>query len=133
VLVQALLAAVFPLIGFLLSWVMLPAIGVWALVKGHHKTAFAALGLFGLSVLYRLITIPNRWRQRTATRNARSKAEKILIAMTQAWNAARARTINPTRLKEIVLAAEESGAVFRPVVHTLLDRAIQRDPTALVR
>jgi hypothetical protein len=133
VLAQALLAAVFPLISFLLSWVMLPAIGVWALVNGHDKTAFVALGMFGLSVLYRLITIPNWWRRRTAARNARSKAEKILIAMTQAWNAARTRTINPTRLKEFVLAAEESGAVFRPVVHTLLDRAIQRDPTALVR
>jgi hypothetical protein len=51
----------------------------------------------------------------------------IIRTMLKAWSAARGRTIHPTRLKELVLAAEERGAVFRPVLHTLIDRAVQRD------
>jgi hypothetical protein len=32
----------------------------------------------------------------------------------------------------MVMAAEQRGALFRPVLHALIDRAIHRDPTALV-
>ena len=41
--------------------------------------------------------------------------------------------INPSRLKELVLVAEERGAIFPSVLHTIIDRAISRDATALFR
>ena len=59
------------------------------------------------------------------------QADEVIKAMMKAWVAARGVTINPSRLKELVVAAEERGAIFRPVLHTIIDRTIQRDPTAL--
>jgi hypothetical protein len=70
---------------------------------------------------------------RKARQKALEKATEILNAMEKAWHAARGRTINPNKLRELVSAAEERGAGFRPLLHTLIDRAIQRDPTAMTR
>ena len=40
-------------------------------------------------------------------------------------------TINPSRLREQLVAAEEQGVMITPAVYAILDRAIQRDPAML--
>ena len=122
------------LIRFLMAWVMLPAIALALVAYGYETAAGVTISIWALYVLYRIISIPARFRLRKARQKAAEKATEILTAMEKAWQAARGRTINPSRLRELVLAAEERGARFRPaVLHTLIDRAIQRDPTALTR
>jgi hypothetical protein len=121
------------LIRLLLAWVMLPAIAAALLAYGYPTAALVAISIWSLYVLYRIITLPARIRLRKFRLKAAEKASEILIAMEKAWHAARGRTINPSQLRNLVLAAEERGAGCRPVLHTLIDRAIQRDPTALTR
>ena len=121
------------LLRFLMAWVMLPAIAVAFLAYGYQTAALVTFSIWGLYVLYRIITIPARFRLGKARQKAAEKATEILTAMEKAWHAAKGRTISPSRLRELVLAAEERGAGFRPVLHALIDRAIQRDPTALTR
>lgn len=120
------------IIGFLARWVILPAIAIGLIVFDLQTAAIVVFGLWGLYILYRILMIPTRWRLRKARRAASAKADEIIHAITHAWSASRGSTINPSTLKELVREAEGQGAIFRPVLHTLIDRAIQRDPTALV-
>jgi hypothetical protein len=57
----------------------------------------------------------------------------MVQALLKAWSAARGNVINPPRLKELVLAAEDSGAVLASALHAVIDRAISREPSALLR
>jgi hypothetical protein len=129
VLAQAGLALIGRLIGFLAAWIMLPALAVGLLVRSHETEAIVVFMIWGLYIAYRIIKIPARWR----ARKLRKKVAECVAAMVKAWHAARGRTINPSRLKELVLTAEERGATFPSVLHTIIDRAIDRDPTALIR
>lgn len=120
-------------IGFLAAWVLLPAVAVALHSFGYEVGALITIGVWGLYVLYRVVMIPARWRSRSAKRKAAQKIDEVTAAMMKTWYAARHSTINPIRLRELIRDAEERGALVRPVLHTLLDRAIQRDPTALAR
>lgn len=131
--VQLALSIVLPIFGFLVRWVLLPAVAIGLIIYGFQTSAIVVTGLWSLYVLYCLVMIPARWRQRKLRREIAVKADEVTHTMLHAWMAASgSTTINPTRLKEMVKAAEERGYVFTPVLHTLLDRAIRRDPTALV-
>jgi hypothetical protein len=121
------------LIGFLMRWVMLPSISIAFLAYGYETAATVTISIWALYLLYLLVTIPSRFRLRKARKKAAEKATETLTAIEKAWSAARGKTINPTQLRNLVLAAEERGAVFRPILHTLIDRAMQRDPTAMTR
>jgi hypothetical protein len=112
---------------------LMPGVALALLVYGHQFAAAVTSGLWDLYVFYRLVMIPFRWRRRGLRKAAAERAAERLRAMVNAWNAARGTTMNPTRLKELVLLAEGRGAAFPSVLHTLIDRAIKRDPTALVR
>jgi hypothetical protein len=131
ILAEIALARVLPIVGFFLRWMMLPAIAIALDAQRYHSAALIFIGIWALYVLYRLIMIPAWWRLRKARRDAAIRADELFRTLLAVWGAARGRTINPSRLKELVIAAEARGAVFRPVLHTLIDRAIQRDPTGL--
>jgi hypothetical protein len=121
------------IIGFLAAWIMLPAISAGLFVYDHQTGAAVTISLWGVYILYRLVMIPVGYSARRARRKAAEKASEITQAMLKAWSASRGSVINPSRLRELVLAAEQRGAVFPSVLHTMIDRAINRDPTALVR
>jgi hypothetical protein len=121
------------IIGFLAAWIMLPAIAAGLFVYDHQTGAAVTISLWGVYVLYRLVMVPVGYSARRARRKAAEKASEITQAMLKAWSASRGSVINPSRLRELVLAAEQCEAVFPSVLHTIIDRAINRDPTALVR
>jgi hypothetical protein len=121
------------IIRFFKAWVMCPAIALAFLAYDHETAAGVTISIWALYVLYRIITIPARFRLRKARKKAAEKAVEILTAMETAWHAARGQIINPSRLRALVLAAEERGARFRPLLHTLIDQAIQRNPTVMTR
>jgi hypothetical protein len=130
---QFCLAIAGKIIGFFAAWIMLPAISIGLFAHGNYTGAIIAIGFWGLYVVYRLIMIPAGWRNRRLRGKAAEKLNERLEAMMKAWNAARGAAINPSRLKELVLGAEERGAMFPSVLHTIIDRAIKRDPTVLTR
>jgi len=127
------LALVGRIVGFFAAWVMLPAFAIGQHFYGRETEAIIAGSIWGLYVVYRLIMIPSRWRLRRLREKAAETTANRVTAIVKAWNAARGSAINPSRLKELVLAAEECGATFPSVLHTIIDRAINRDATALVR
>jgi hypothetical protein len=131
IITQVLLARVGSVFGFLGRWVVVPLLTVAFGQAGYPGLAMFALGGWLLYIAYRLFTMPTRRRLRKARHDAEGKIDAAVQSMTLAWLAANSRTINPTRLKQLVLMVEERGFVYRPVLHTLIDRAIQRDPTAL--
>jgi hypothetical protein len=103
-------------IGFLMTWVMLPALSAGLGAYGYQTAAGVVISVWFLYVLYRICIIPARLRLRKARREAATKASEILTAMMKAWRAAQGKTINPSRLRDLVLAAEQSwcGVQVRP-------------------
>jgi hypothetical protein len=116
---------------FLVRWIMPPAMA-WGLnTVGYEGAASVVLGLWLIYLLYRMVIIPVRWVRRNTRRKTEAKAAEPIAATKKAWQYSSDAVINPSRLRQLLLAAEQGGAVFKPVLHTLIDRAIQRDPTAL--
>lgn len=113
--------------GFLARWIMLPALAMGLAAAGYEKGANIAIGLWIVYLLYRLVMMLRRKGRRYG-----EEAGEAVAATMIAWQYSNGSVINPSRLKQLVLAAEQKGAAFKPVLHTLIDRAIQRDPTALV-
>jgi len=121
------------LIGFLGAWIIPPGLAVGFLVYSHETAAIVTIIFWGLYVLYRIASIPIRWRAHKVRQKVAEQVVNRVAALGAAWQAACGRTINPSRLKELVLKAEECGQTFPSVLHTLVDRAISRDATALIR
>jgi hypothetical protein len=135
---------------FFLRWIMLPAIAVSLTAMGYETAAGLAIGVWLVYLLYRLVTVPRQQRARMELRKKQETASQLIAAMMKAWQYSNGAVINPSRLKELVLAAEQQysstftpelvlaleaknqGALFKPVLHTLIDRAIMHDPTALL-
>jgi len=108
-----------------LRWIMLPAVAAALMYAQHDVATEIVFGLWIAYVVLRLATFRRRQRKR-------KDADRTTSAMRAAWEHSCGEVINPTRLRELVLDAEQKGAInYPPVLHTLIDRAIQRDPTAL--
>ena len=94
----------------------MPALAIGLLVQGHEMGAIITIGIWAIYVVYRLIMIPVRWRARKFKEKIATTVADRLTAIVKAWHAARGHTINPSRLKELVLVAEERGAIFPSVL-----------------
>jgi hypothetical protein len=114
-----------------LKWVLLPGIAAILWTLGYELSSEIVLSVWGLYLLYRLVTLPAKLARRKATKRKKENASQTVMAMITAWQYSRGSVINPSRLKELVLDAEQKDAAYLPILHTLMDRAIQRDPTAL--
>jgi hypothetical protein len=131
-LAQMALDLLIPPIRFFLRWLMLPLVA-WALVSfGFERQAIIALSIWALYLLFRFLRTPARWRKRKAAQKIEDLAGKYYEALFNAWSASRGPVVNPSRLRELILIAEGYGTVLPPILHTIIDRAIQRDPTALL-
>lgn len=120
------------LIHVILKWILPPALGVFLLASDLRTAAALTFILWFIYVAFRLITLPTWWRQRSRRREIFEQNWKIIHALKAAWMSANGSTINPRRLRERVIETEQLGFVYPPALHTLIDRAVQRDPTALV-
>jgi len=108
-----------------LRWIMLPAAAAALMYVEQVLAAEIVFGLWIAYVVLRLATFRGRRRKK-------KEADRTTSAMRAAWEHSCGEVINPTRLRDLVVDAEQKGAINYPsVLHTLLDRAIQRDPTAL--
>jgi hypothetical protein len=131
-LAEMVLNLVLPPIRFFLRWLMLPLVA-WALISfGYERPAIVTIAIWSLYLLFRLIRTPARWRKRKAARETSDVADKYFHALSNAWVASCGPMINPSRLRELILIAEGCGTALPPILHTIIDRAIQRDPTALL-
>ncbi len=108
-----------------LKWLLLPTIAAALMWAQYDMPAKVIFGVWIIFLLFSLVTLKRGRRQK-------KDADRTIGAMRLAWQCSCAEVINPSRLRELVVDAEQKGAIdYPPVLHTLIDRAIQRDPTAL--
>lgn len=114
-----------------LRW-FLPAAIVAGLAYFQWFTGAAIVGAtWALYLTYRLLTYPARRKLGRAKEKQLAKYGDMMERMATAWIFANSGVIHPSRLRELVLSAEGTGAIYLPVLHSLLDRAIQRNPSFL--
>lgn len=112
---------------FCLRWIVPPAV-VFILAAYRLETAaFWVAGAYALYVLVRLGTFPSRFMRGRRLQQATEKLGRLGKAMVDASSHASSSVVNPSRLKVLITEAESLGAVYPSVVHSIVDRAIQRD------
>lgn len=115
------------LLKFALRWLLLPAVAGLAYYIGYVTAAMWILGLFGLLVVIRIVFLPSRYIRRRARKRQVAELEDKLKRPIQIYQSSHTRTLNPTLLRERIANAEREGALVRPAVYSILDRAIARD------
>jgi len=117
--------------GFLLRWIIPPSI-IFALFHFEYNTAAQYFGgAYALYLAYRILTLPYRWKARRQLISKLKKVDEIETTTRRAWGMSGFQVYSPKRLMDLVLEAEKKGGVFLPSIHSILLRAIQRDPTTL--
>jgi len=117
----------FGLLAFCVRWLLLPAAIVYLLYRGRNDLLPWIAAPYGVYVLYRLATLPARILRRRQEKSVLAGIDTTLKQMIAAYQTATARTFNPTRLQEQVRLAEGPATYFRPAVHSVLARIIERD------
>lgn len=108
----------------LLKWTMVPVVATSLFFAGYQTYGEVFLGIWIVFIIYALATLKSR-------RNRRKEACGTIGAMRAAWEYSCGEIISPKRLRELVIAAEDKGAIeYPPILHTLIERAIRRDATA---
>jgi hypothetical protein len=119
------LTLIFWLLGLLVTFVAPPAAAYYLFAHDHQTAAVVVAVLWMLSLGYRLLTYPFRWR-------ARRKAWRLLQCLIDVYRILGDRTISPRRLKEALDTAAADGVVLDGAVFTIVDRIIIKDPTAFI-
>lgn len=119
-----LLRPVFSFLGFVVRYLMLPAIAIALYWQGYQESAEWAAGAFAIYLGLKILSIPRalaRWRQRTKNAN-------LIKLMISAYGFTEPPVLNPLRLKVAVDAAIAEGAVFSTVGLSIIDRLVSIDP-----
>lgn len=114
-----------------LRWVIFPLL-IYFLYSFEYEKAATWIGIpYVIYIAYFILTFPFRfWRKRVLNKKIKEITE-LDEKLARLYTACRGKTINPTLLKEMIRDAERNKIVIRSVVHSVLDRAIQRDPAVL--
>lgn len=113
---------------FALRWVIpiLTIVILWYLE--YAVAAMVVSAMWGTYQTWRLASFP--WRRKRNRANVKRTEEALerVNAMEVAWSYCCADVIHPSRLKERVVDAENVGVIYQLANHTILDKAIARDP-----
>lgn len=118
------------LLGFLVRWIVPPAAVIALLILDYKKAAAILGGLWAIYVLLRFVGLIVGWGERRVQRTQVKKNTEMLDALIAVWLFTNSDVINPKRLREILVEADQRGVGFGvpAVVYSLVDRAIERDP-----
>lgn len=120
-------------VAFLARW-FLPPLVIGALIYTQYQLAAKVIGgAWALYIIYRIVSWPARRRYRREKEEKLEKYESELKALARMYVLWDCEIVNPTRFKQLVLEAESAGCALLPFVHSLLDRAIERDPAVFIR
>lgn len=117
----------------LLRWILFPVIIALLYFSHHEEYALWTAIPYLIYLLMHIVMWPRRFARKRELKKQISKSQERLAKIETIYNNVFVNTINPTHLKELIQEAEASGINLKPAVHTILDRAIKRDPTALLR
>jgi hypothetical protein len=119
------LSVLFWVLGILFSYVAPLALAYYLYTSAHPIGAAVTAGIWALLLAWRVITYPLRWQ-------ARRKARKLVKHLIDLYTILGDSTISPTHWKKMLETAAAEGVVLDGAVFTIIDRAIDRDPTAFL-
>lgn len=114
-----------------IRWVIIP-LGIYFLYAFEFEKAATWIGIpYAIYIVFFVFTFPFRFQRKRVLKKKIKEITDIDEQMARLYAACRGKTINPTLLKEKIRDAERNKIVINSVVHSLLDRAIHRDPAVL--
>ncbi|MFZ5996901.1 MAG: hypothetical protein ACOYW7_05375 [Nitrospirota bacterium] len=116
-----------------IRWVAFPLV-IYLLYAYEYEKAAAWIGVpYLIYIAFYILAFPFRFRRKRLRNKKVKEVTELDERLARLYHCCRTKTINPTILKEMVQDAERNKIVISPVVHSVLDRAIQRDPAVLAR
>ena len=118
----------FTAIKFSLKWLLLPGLAAVAYLNYFETAAMWILGVFGILLVVRMFFLPRRFKQYRDRKQVTADAEGKLKQLIKIHKSISVNTLNPTRLRQRLIEAENEGTLVHLAVYCILDRAIVRDP-----
>lgn len=115
---------------FLIRWLLMPfAIAAIYYLESREVGIWMA-ALYTVYLVVHLAFAPTGGSNRNALLKFLD-SRKRLDDLTRIYRNSSADVIHPSRLRDLIDSAVAGGAVFKPAVYSILDRAIARDPNVL--
>lgn len=112
---------------FVLKWVLIPALIFCLYYFGYEFPAALILLPYTIYVGYCLLSLPEVLSKTKKSKPDSSNLTQKQNRLSQLYHYVSASTFNPSRLKEQIVENEKNGIQFDPVIHLILENAIQRD------
>ena len=116
---------------FALNWLLLPALAVIAYYLERFSAMRWILGGFGGLVLLQLSSLPGRLMRSRARKRSLAELEDKYSRLFRLRQSTNVSTVNPNSLREQLKMAVEDDLILRPAIHSIVDRALVRDPAVL--
>jgi hypothetical protein len=119
--------AAFEISKFLARWILVPAIIITAYYAGYYETAKWIAIFYGVYLIIHVTLFPRRHFRRKALTKGLDELESKLNALISIYQSSSPEVFNPSRLRDLIAKNENKEVLLRPVVYSILDRAIDRD------
>jgi len=110
------------MLGFVVNWLLFPALAIYSLYKENLWASGILAALFVFSRISWLVTIPAR-------RRARAKVAALLDTLSGLYVTLHTQALSPARFKQVLNDASDKGVVVDGAAFVIVDRMIERDPT----
>ena len=120
-----LLQFLFGIAGFIVSYLLFPALAIFLLANGHAISGVVVGGVWAVSMVLKAIAYPAR-------RRTLKKVAELLKNLAEVYGILGNSTISPGKLKAALDTADASGVALDGAVFTIVDRMIARDATAFI-
>jgi hypothetical protein len=111
----------------LLSFILIPGVILSLYYFGHETLAKWALLPYTIYMAIHLLSLPEKLSRLGKTKQDACDLNQKQNRLSQLYQLVRASTFNPSRIKEQIVEDEKCGIRLDPVIHVILDNAIQRD------
>jgi hypothetical protein len=121
--------SVFYCVKLIARWILVPVVVALLYFYFHREEVAIWVAIpYAIYILIHIILSPKRLLEERSQRKKEDEIGKKIQRLEQIYYCVKATTFNPTRLREQIISAENEGVILKPVVYSILDRAIQRDP-----
>jgi hypothetical protein len=111
----------------IVSFILIPGVIVSLYYFGHETLAKWALLPYSVYMAFYLLLLPEKLSKIRRTRQDSCDLVQKQNRLSQLYQLVSAPTFNPSRIKEQIIEDERCGMQFDPVIHVIVDHAIQRD------
>ncbi len=121
--------AAFQIAKFLARWILVPAIIIAINYVGFHETAKWIAIPYGIYLIIHVTLFPRRYFRRKALTKELKEWQDSLECLVRIYQSSSSEVFSPSRLRDLTANSESGHLVLRPAVYSILDRAIERDPS----